>query len=260
MLKKLVKYDLIWINKTMIIFFLISLIVSSLTRIISLSSTSFIGSTLYFIFKIATVSCIVSTLINCVIRIWTRFRINLYKDEAYLTHTLPVTRETLYNSKIVSGVISIMISLIAVLICILIVYLDQDMIDKFSKIFKSGNTLFTFINVLIITILEVVYMAYCGIIGLILGHKSNNNKMVKSVLIGIGLYFVMQMIIFTIIFIIGMINSDISILFNNELTNDIKFESAVKLLTLIVNAVYILFIGLLYMIGKWAFKKGVDVE
>ena len=106
----------------------------------------------------------------------------------------------------------------------------------------------------------MIYMTYCGLIGIILGHKSNNNKMTKSVFIGIALYFLMQTIIFAVVFSIGLINKDISGLFNNTINNDINFESAVKLLEIIVNIVYFVFITGFYFIGKLVFKKGVNVE
>ena len=46
-------------------------------------------------------SMIFSILINTMMRSWVRFRDSLYKDESYLTHTLPVTKNELYNSKFI---------------------------------------------------------------------------------------------------------------------------------------------------------------
>ena len=47
MLKKLIKYDLLWVNKSMAIFFIISTILSILNRIISNFSNSYMGNILY---------------------------------------------------------------------------------------------------------------------------------------------------------------------------------------------------------------------
>jgi hypothetical protein len=68
------------------------------------------------------------------------------------------------------------------------------------------------------------------------------------------------MVIFAIIFICGLFNSDMNSLFSNELSNNINFEKAVKSLVIIVNFVYIIFITGMYLIGKCIFKKGVNVE
>ena len=44
-------------------------------------------------------------LINNLMRTWVRFRHNLYGDESYLTHTLPVERKTIYLSKFITSII-----------------------------------------------------------------------------------------------------------------------------------------------------------
>lgn len=260
MLKKLIKYDLIWVNKFMLIFFSISFIISSLTRIMSNFTDAFIGNILYLILRGCAISCFVSILINCVIRIWARFNLNTYKDESYLTHTLPVSKDTLYNSKIISSILSVLISLFVVLLSFLIVYLDKSMIIQIKNIFNDKNVAFIFMSFIITAILEMIYMIYCGTLGILLGHKSNNNRMVRSVFIGIGLHFVIQFILFGIVYGIGLLNSDINSLFTNTLNNDIKLESAVKLLVIIVNIVYVLFITAMYYLGKNIFKKGVNVD
>ena len=46
------------------------------------------------------IAMVVNVLINNLIRVWVRFIRNSYKDESYLTHTIPVSRKTLYLSKI----------------------------------------------------------------------------------------------------------------------------------------------------------------
>ncbi len=260
MLKKLIKYDLIWINKSMVVFFVISLLISCITRGISLVNDTFVGNILYIVFKSLTISCIVSIVINCAIRIWNRFRLNIYKDESYLTHTLPIKRNTLYKSKIISSFVSIIISLVFVLISFIIVFLDNKMIDKLKDIFSNNDVAFIFVLLLVLMVLEVLYMTYCGILGLIIGHRSNNNKMVKSVVFGLALYFMIQIVIFIIILSIGLLNPDMSSLFSNTINEDINFISAVKKLVLIVNITYIVFTTGLCISGKLLFKNGINIE
>ena len=55
------------------------------------------------------ISMMVNCIINCVMRLWARFVRNIYKDESYLTHTLPVSKKTIYQSKIISSLISIIV-------------------------------------------------------------------------------------------------------------------------------------------------------
>lgn len=256
MLKKLIKYDLIWVNKFMLIFFSISLIVCLLTRIMSYFTSSFIGNILYLILRGCSISCFASLLINCIIRIWSRFNLNTYKDESYLTHTLPVSKKMLYDSKIISSIMSIVISLIVVLICFLIAFLDKSLIDQIRNIFN--NMTFIVVSIILTIILEMIYMLHCGIIGILLGHQGNNNRMVKSVFIGIGLYFIVQLILLGIIYGIGLLNGDINSLFTSSFNNNLDY--AVKLLFVIVNTIYIVLITGMYFGGKYLFKKGINVD
>ena len=259
MLKKLMKYDLVWINKFMLIYFTISLIVCTITRISSYFTDSFIGNIIFLILRGCAISCFISCLINCVIRIWIRFKNNTYKDESYLTHTLPISKNTLYNSKIISGIISLLITLIVIVLCFLIVYLDKHMFNEIKNIFTNNDNIFIFLSLCLTVILEMIYMLYCGLIGLLIGHNSNNHRDLKSVFVGIALYFFIQLIILGIIYSIGLLNTDMNNLFSTTdiFTGNIK---AVKLLVIIVNIVYIIFISGMYFIGKKIFNKGVNVE
>ena len=256
MLKKLIKYDLLWINKIMLIYFSISIIICTLTRISSLHTSSSIGNIIYQILKGVSISCFASVLINSVIRVWVRFRNSIYKDESYLTHTLPISKNTLYNSKILSSIISVLISLIVIIISFIIAFLNKDIINTIKIIFNNNS--FIIIGMILTVILEIIYMSYCGIMGILLGNSFNNNKTLKSVFIGISLYFVMQLIILGIIYIIGFFNTDIGILFK-EYTNTIM-DSSFKTLILVVNILYLLFIIMMYFTGKKIFNKGVNVE
>ena len=260
MLKKLIKYDLIWVNKSMSTFFIIALIISTLTRISSNFTSSFVGNIIYLILKGLTIGILVSLMINCIIRIWVRFRLNLYKDESYLTHTLPVKKQTLYNSKIISSIISLLISSLVILICIVVAFFDQSMIDRIKDIFNQSGSSIVFISVIITMLLELFYATLCGIIGLVIGHKSNNGKMPKSIIVGILLYFAIQFISFIVIIAVGLANENMRGLFNNQMANDLNFETAVKTLEITMNLVYTVFIIGLYFVGEKLFKKGVNVD
>ena len=256
MLKKLIKYDLIWINKIMLIYFIISIIICTLTRIASLNTSTSIGNIIYQVLKGISISCFASVLINSVIRVWVRFRNSLYKDESYLTHTLPISKCTLYNSKIISSLISVFISLIIILISFIIAFLNKDLINTIKMIFNNNS--FIIIGMILTVILEVFYMIHAGILGILIGYKSNNNSLLKSVFIGIILYFVMQLIILGIVYIIGFFNTDISVLFK-EASNTIM-DSSFRTLILAVDILYLVFIIIMYFIGKKIFNKGVNVE
>ena len=87
MLKKLLKYDLKWILKVEYIWSVITIIFAILTRLTSLLNESVITSIIKSVLTSITIRGMLNVLFNGIIRTWIRVRNNLYKDEAYLTHT-----------------------------------------------------------------------------------------------------------------------------------------------------------------------------
>ena len=110
MLMKLLKYDLKYMIKNMAIFYILSIFFAITTRILFNMDQSVIINIIGQISVGCMFSMIASTLINTMMRSWVRFRNSLYKDESYLTHTLPVTKSELYNSKFIQTLIFFFIS------------------------------------------------------------------------------------------------------------------------------------------------------
>ena len=111
MLKKILKYDLENIFKLLIIFYSLSLFFAFLTRILLNIENSFIMNILGQISSGVTISMIFNILINNLMRLWIRFKNNFYGDESYLTHTLPISKNTLYLSKFLTSIITLFTSI-----------------------------------------------------------------------------------------------------------------------------------------------------
>ena len=97
MVNKLLKYDLKYMIKNMAIFYILSIFFALTTRILFNMEQSAIINIISQISVGCMFAMIVNTLINTIMRSWIRFRDSLYKDESYLTHTLPVTKSNLYK-------------------------------------------------------------------------------------------------------------------------------------------------------------------
>ena len=110
MLVKLLKYDLKYMLKNMIIFYILTIFFSISTRILFAIDDSVILKIISQISVGCMFSMMASILINTLMRSWVRFRDSIYKDEAYLTHTLPVTKNDIYNSKLFQTLIFFVIS------------------------------------------------------------------------------------------------------------------------------------------------------
>lgn len=99
MLKKLLKYDLKWCFKPLIVFYILAIFFSIITRVVESFEQTLIILIIDKICSGVVIAMIVNILINCFMRNWVRFIRNIYKDESYLTHTLPVSKSAIYLSK-----------------------------------------------------------------------------------------------------------------------------------------------------------------
>ena len=102
----------------------------------------------------------------------------------------------------------------------------------------------------------MLFLILTGITAIILGYKQNNNKLIKSLIFGLIIYFTMQTLILVIIFIIGLFNQQIMNLFK---TNNITPNLLKQMLSL-STIIYIIYNIILYIIGKNTFKKGVNID
>ena len=101
MLSKLLKYDLKYMIKNMTVFYVLAIFFSITTRILFNMNQSVIIIIIGQISVGCMFAMVANILINTMMRSWVRFRDSIYKDEGYLTNTLPVTKNDIYNSKFI---------------------------------------------------------------------------------------------------------------------------------------------------------------
>ncbi len=259
MLKKLIKYDFLWMNRNMVIIFAITAILSILTRIASNHTGSVMGDLIFGILRGFTIAAFANIVINSVIRIWERFRQSFYKDEAYLTHTLPVSKNTLYDSKTLSGLGAILLSLAVVIACFFIAFWNNDIYEYFRTVFKDGDMTFIVFGIFVTAVLEAVYAVNVGMFSLVVGHRSNNARVLRSVILGVFLYFALQSLLLGIIYGLGMFDDSIKAMFGDASNAVISF-STYRTLIIVTDVIYLVLTAALYFAGKKLFTKGVNVE
>ena len=264
MLNKLLKYDLKYMIKNMAIFYILSIFFAITTRILFNMEQSVIINIIGQISVGCMFAMIVNTLINTMMRSWIRFRDSLYKDESYLTHTLPVTKSELYNSKFIQTLVFFFISFVVILISLFIAYYSKEnwlAITNYVKTITTGlnmSTLFFITMAIIIIFLEVFNAIQCGFLGIILGNKMNNGKIGYSVLFGFITYLVAQSLILGLVFVYGLFDSSIMELFKIA-TISIDVE-AFKVLAILSSLLYIMIIFIMSILCKKELNKGVNVE
>lgn len=262
MLRKLLKYDLKWCLKPLVVFYALALFFAITTRVLGNIEESLIVLIISRISSGILIAMIFNILINCFMRNWARFIRNLYKDESYLIHTLPVDKSTIYLSKILTVIICLLISFIAIIICLSIAYLDKNSFLVVKETLEQSAVLFnssvsSLVVVLIITVFfEFLFMQMAGILGIIIGHSSNNLKIVKSIILGFGIYIILSISSVAILYVAGLLNPDIMSIFNSVRVN----SSTMKLMMIIGILMYAIYNLLVYFIGDKLLRKGVNID
>ena len=256
MLNKLLKYDLKYMIKNMTVFYVLAIFFAITTRILFNIEQSVIINIIGQISVGCMFAMLANILINTIMRSWVRFRDSLYKDEAYLTHTLPVTKNELYNSKFIQTLIFFFVGFIA--------YYSKDnwlVITDYIKNITTGLNMSTsFFVIMFITLifLEVFNAIQCGFYGMILGHKKNNGKLGYSVLFGFIIYLLAQTLVLALVFVYGLFDSSVMELFKTA-TVSIDVQ-AFKVLAIVASLLYLVIIFIMSILCKKELNKGVNIE
>ena len=265
MLGKLLKYDLKWIYKVLVIFYILAIIFSLIGRGLEEIENSFILNIVGKVCIGVSISMAINILINNLMRLWARFVRNLYKDESYLTHTLPVKKSTIYLSKILSGIISMFTSALVIILCIAICYYSKENIEflKQTAEFMANAYNSTVVNFLltvcIVVFVEILFALFAGYIGIIFGHKSNTMKLGKSVIFGFLAYMLPSAFTLIGLFIMGLFNSEIMKLFYEPTVFSPSID-AIKFVLYGGIFMYVSYIIIYYFVGKKQLQKGINVD
>lgn len=262
MLKKLLKYDLKYMYKTLSLFYIIAIISALMTNIMRHIEGGFIIYVLTFTAGFITIVMSILIVGYNVIKCWRRFLNNIYKDESYLTHTLPVSKTSIFTSKFFSALITLTSSILVIIICLFIAFysaefmeLIKSSLDGLSDIYNSSLILFILV-IFAILFLEIVAVVMAGYTGILLGHRCANNKLLLSVVIGYIISQVFSLIMLAIIFLVGFAIGDITGLF----TETIPTLETIKSVLYSSFILYLVEVVVYYLLDLAIFKKGINVD
>ena len=264
MLGKLLKYDLKYMIKNMSVFYILAILFAILSRILSSIDQSFMIGILQKITVGTMYAMLFNILINTIMRSWVRFRQSIYKDEAYLTHTLPVTKNDIYNSKFIESFIFFIIGFIIIMISLFITYYTKerwDILTEFLTGLSKGfdiSVILLISGFILVVFLEIFNAIQCGFLGIVIGHRSNDKKVMNSVLAGVISYFTSQAIVLVLMYIIGLFNEGVMITF--ESNGQILDLASLKPMIISSIVVYIITITGMTLLSKYIFNKGVNIE
>lgn len=263
MQNKLFKYDFKWTYKIIVFFHIASLFFAVTTRIFSLFKNSNLFSILTSISTGVLIAMLVNSLVNGLIRSWLRFINNHYKDESYLTHTLPVSKNDLLKSKIFSGLAIILSNIVVAVVSIFIAFYSKENLDKLLDSLNLISTqlnfnigFFLFLIVLLIA-LQLFFFIMIGYLGIMIGYGSNDNKLVKSIISGFVLYIAASVLTLLVVLVLSLFIPSISEMLNT--TNQLNVGT-LQLLLVIISLLYCIYSVICYYVGNKLFNKGVNIE
>lgn len=222
-LLKLIKYDLKYILKSVLVFaciLLFSVIIFNLTCYdyeyqvfegynISTPTASVFIQIVHTVAYNAIYTCLLAMVFNCIARIWHRYRANFFHDEAYLTHTLPIERSTLWLAKFLSTIAALACTFIVAALASAVLNLTDDGKNfLISSGLVPGAETSYYIAYVLTLFVEVLFITLCGMTGLTTGHQFNNHRSLKTVLSGFAYYTFGGLTLLAVIFIYGQFNPD----------------------------------------------------
>ena len=256
MLSKLLKYDLKKNLKFLSIFYIITAVLSVLTRLFINTQSPIILVVIGKIFSGALISLFANILINAVMGLWIKsFGRGLYGDESYLTHTLPVTKTQIYLSKFLTSLIVSAISIGVIIACAFFAYYTE---ERWAIIkMYLGNAKIITVLAAISIFLEFINLIQCGFTGIILGHRQNRGKVGFSVLFAAVAETVSQIIVLIFTACAAIFSSDFRMLFK---TNALPSQDQLYFVFALEITVYVLIIVFNALLNVKLLNKGVDVE
>ncbi len=261
MLSKLMKYDLKKMTKVLIYIYIISLGLALITRFINIWKNIQFFMILGSVFASLTYSAIVSILVNMFIAIIGVFIRSFYKDESYLTHTLPVTKNNLLASKYLSALIVIFISVLVSFLDLFIVLYSPEFMQQLKMILELSFTSFNIpvslalVLIGLIILFEITTMISITFASIVMACRSNNSRVIKGVKIFIKFYLITGIFTVLVASIIAGFMGQINNMFAETMSQEVFI-----MLLIVALVMYILYSVMFYFVARKQFNKGVNVD
>ena len=261
MLGKLLKYDLKKNMRWLWILFVCAIASAGISRGFSeLGKNIGFFRVLGILFDSIFYALVVNSLLQPFLRGFMNFAKSLYGDESYLTHTLPVTKNQIINSKYITTIIEILLGFACVVLSILIRYASPAFIPTIKMIlmgiigeeFSAILSLTLFILLVLVEFLMFISIIYFSIV---MGYKYNEKKVLKSFLFT-ALMSMLSSSVLSFVMIIVMLIMGVN------LTSAEIVLTGPTFLAIILSGiiVYAIMATVFYFLAKQQFNKGVNVD
>lgn len=212
MLGKLLKHDMKKTSRSLAIYYGILLLLAIGTRLLGWLSDVFapansLYSLIIFAFVLAFIGIFFYTFAIAVISFYKEF----IKDEGYLMHTLPVSKNQLIGSKLLTTTLAIIVTFVLSLLALGIAFYTPHCLDEVvavSRTFVEKQLHLSFelvmVGSLLYMLLSYVYQVLFFYLSIALGQTQSTNKLMYSVVFGIALNVVTQAVVTLVLFLISI--------------------------------------------------------
>ena len=261
MLSKLLKNDLKKNMRWLWILFVSTMAVAGVAR-----GCKELGENIMF-FKILGIffdtvfySLLANSIIQPFLRGFFNFTKSFYGDESYLTHTLPVTKNQLINSKFLTVLIEILLGFACLIISILIRFASPQMLNLI-KILISSVVLGKFSVGLIITLFVILviieFFMFISIIyfSIVIAYRKKEKRVLNTFLYTALTSFIALTALSVIMLAVLSINGV-------KLSSTTLILSSSAFMSVLITGItmYSLITMLFYFLTKKEFNKGVNVD
>ncbi len=256
MLGKVLKYDIKAIGRYLIPLYAVLLGLGIMIRILDFfEKVSVINIILGFMIAAFILLITFSFVLNgiFVIKLYLE---NLFKDEAYLTHTLPVKKNTLLISKVLTAMITLFLTFVVMMISLIIAFyyqgLMKDVIHILSQSF-GGMEIYKVILYMagygLISYLTTILMVFAAIA---IGYSKSSNKLGYSVIWAIIFYFGIE---FLYLGLLGIVMSTNSSFITSLETNIFMMSDLLNFFTIFMIFTVLLGLGFYFISYKFINKR-----
>lgn len=261
MLSKLLKKDLKRNMRWFWILFASTILIALMSRCCKMLGQNIVFfKILGIIFDSVFYSLAVNVILQPFLRNFLNFAKSFYSDESYLTHTLPVTKNQLINSKYLTAIIEITSGFACLILSILIMFASPTMDDVLKILISTmikGE--FSLIIVLAIFIILVVveFLMFISIIffSIVLAYKSREKRVLKTFLYTMAFAFASLAVLSIVMLIVLSVNG-VKIVTSSLV---LSYSAAISVVVAGI-LVYTLVTILFYFLTKREFNKGVNVD
>lgn len=279
MLGKLIKYDLKFVLKTIGIYAIILFCCAILFNLTSYDTTCqliddapvcydapIFLQIAHTVFWNAIFAAIIGLILSTIVRTWARFKISLFNDEAYLTHTLPISRQALWSSKFLSAVIIALIVMTCIGINFGILALTpsgQNLIRSFGINEPRVKPIFYVIYALTV-LTQYLYATMCGFAGIIINNKSSNHRNIRAIICGFAVYLLGIFIMLGCFLIWSTFDGGIhAMIFSGAASQTVSAltgEGYIEKALVGIGIIYIVLITILYFVNRKLISDGVNLD